>query len=110
MSKTNESLFEIKQSSQGRFVATQLLQYSQFPELKKFISEQKEIYLKNKSTDGRPIWIDILTNVGNIIDSYQSQSRSVKRKLEQIEEKYFRKAETNRLKNRSAKKEIDNLR
>jgi hypothetical protein len=110
MSTSNQNLFQINESSEGRFVATKLVEYSQFPQLKKFISEQKEIYLKNKVTDGRPIWIDILTNVGNIIDSYQSQSRSVKRKLEQIEEKYFRKAETNRLKNRSAKKEIDNLR
>ena len=110
MSKTNESLFEIKQSSQGRFVATQLLQYSQFPELKEFISEQKEIYLKNKATDGRPIWVDIFTTVGDVIDSYASQSRSVRRKLERIEQKFFQKAETNRLKNRSTKKEIDNLR
>lgn len=101
---------DIKLVSDGRYISTKLIEYSEFPQLKKFITKQRETYLKNKSIDNRPIWLDILTSVGDVIDSYQSQNRSVRRKLEQLEEKLFRKAETNRLKNRSSKKEIDNLR
>jgi len=101
---------EFNTQSEGRHYIGTLVKYSDFPNLKKFIYEQKELYLKTKSIDGRPVWIDVLTTVGDVIDSYQSQSRGVRRKLKQAEEKHFQKAETNRLKNRSGKKLIDNLR
>jgi hypothetical protein len=104
----NELVFNTQ--SEGRYYVEKLVKYSDFPNLKKFIYDQKELYLKTKSTDSQPIWIDVLTTVGDVIDSYQSQSRGVRRKLKQAEEKHFQKAETNRLKNRSPKKLIDNLR
>lgn len=101
---------KLKKVSAGRFFSTDLIRYSQFSELKELVSKQKSIYHKNKSTDGRPIWIDVFTTVGDVIDSYSSQSKSVKRKLAKFDEKYFQKAETNRLKNSSSKKLTDNLR
>jgi hypothetical protein len=107
MSQTKLNLIE---HSTGRHFITNLVRYSDFQQLKEIVSEQKAYFLNMKATDGRPIWIDIFTTVGDIIDSYSSQSRSVKRNLEKIEEKFFQKAETNRLKNRSTNKETDNLR
>lgn len=102
--------FKLNETSNGRFIVTNLVRYSEFQQLKQLVSEQKAIFLQHKAVDGRPIWVDIFTTVGDVIDSYASQSRSVKRKLEKIEEKFFQKAETNRLKNRNPKKETDNLR
>ena len=101
-----------QKSGDGRFlVNSSILSYKQFDELTSFLKQQQFSYLKSKAKDGRPIWVDFFTTIGEIISAYQSQlSRQQKRKLEKEEGKYFKKAETNRMKNQSKSKMIDNLR
>lgn len=105
-------ILKTQSSGDGRFlINAEIVPYDKFDELSKKLTEYKEKYEKTKATDGRPIWVDFFTTVREIDTGYQSQlSRQQKRKLEREEGKFFKKAETNRMKNQSKSKKVDNLR
>jgi len=105
-------ILKTQSSGDGRFlINAEIVPYDKFDKLSKKLTEYKEKYEKTKATDGRPIWVDFFTTVREIMTGYQSQlSRQQKRKLEREEGKFYKKAETNRMKNQSKSKKIDNLR
>jgi hypothetical protein len=85
--------------------------YNGFSEVEQFLTKAQKTFLKTKTIDGRPIWIDYMTTIREIITGYQSQlNRQQRRKLAREENKYFKKAETNRMKNQKSNKKIDNIR
>jgi len=99
----------------GRYIVTHpdkaVIPYDELVNLQSFLNKKQKEFIKNKSTDGRPIWVDCFTTIRDIMIAYQSQlSRQQRRKLEREEGKFYKKAETNRMKNQSNKKKIDNLR
>jgi len=88
-----------------------IIEYTDFNQVEELLVKYRKVYLKNKSKDGRPIWFDYSTTIEEIIKGYQSQlNRKQKRKLAREDNKYFKKAETNRMKNQKSSKKIDNLR
>lgn len=88
-----------------------IIKYNSFSEVESFLVELQAQYKKTLTSDGRPIWVDYMTTIGEIITAYQSQTnRNQRRKLEREENKFFKKAETNRMKNQKVNKIIDNLR
>jgi len=87
------------------------VKYNQFCKVESFLIELQKQYKKTITSDGRPIWVDYMTTIGEIIRAYQSQTnRSQRRELEREANKFFKKAETNRMKNQKASKIVDNLR
>lgn len=102
----------IHNSGEGRFlINASVVSYDQFNDVSKYLDEKQSQFLHSKINDGRPIWVDFFTTVRQIIIGYQSQlSRQQRRRLEREAGKYFKKAETNRMKNQSRSKSIDNLR
>lgn len=106
---------KVNTSGEGRYFIFDskngIIKYSNFSEIEQLLIKYRKIYIKNKSKDGRPIWFDYFTTIGEIIKGYQSQlNRGQKRKLAREENKFFKKAETNRMKNQKSSKQIDNLR
>ena len=88
-----------------------LVKYNQFSEVESVLTNLQKEYKKSLAADGRPIWVDYCTKIGEIITAYQSQTtRKQRRRLERESNKFFKKAETNRMKNQNANKIVDNLR
>jgi len=106
---------KVNSSGEGRYFIFDskngFIEYNDFNEVEQILVKYRKVYLKNKSKDGRPIWFDYFTTIAEIIKGYQSQlNRQQKRKLAREDNKYFKKAETNRMKNQKSSKKIDNLR
>jgi hypothetical protein len=106
---------KVNSSGEGRYFIFDskngFIEYNDFSEVEQILVKYRKVYLKNKSKDGRPIWFDYFTTIAEIIKGYQSQlNRQQKRKLAREDNKYFKKAETNRMKNQKSSKKIDNLR
>jgi hypothetical protein len=117
MSKSKEQNEQLVtyQSGIGRYFLYDrengIIQYDRFSEVESILKNLQSVYKKTITSDGRPIWIDYNTKIGEIIIAYQSQTnRKLRRKLERESNKFFKKAETNRMKNQKASKIIDNLR
>jgi hypothetical protein len=105
----------LKQSGDGRYflfnTSDGWLKYNDFSEVEDILKGLQSKYKNTITSDGRPIWIDYYTTIREIITAYQSQiNRQQRRKLERESNKFFKKAETNRMKNQKASKIIDNLR
>lgn len=117
MSKLESKKEELKKifTGTGRYVLFDttncIVRYNQFCEVESFLIELQKQYKNTTTSDGRPIWVDYLTTINEIITAYQSQTnRSQRRELEREAYKFFKKAETNRMKNQKASKIVDNLR
>lgn len=88
-----------------------IVKYNHFSDVESYLIKLQREYKKTISSDGRPIWVDYMTTIREIITAYQSQTnRHQRRELQREEKKYFKKAETNRMKNQKASKIVDNLR
>ena len=114
-SEVKKEQLSINNVGEGRYFlfdsVSGIVKYNHFTEVESFLVKLQSQYKKTLASDGRPIWVDYNTKIGEIITAYQSQTnRNLRRKLEREENKFFKKAETNRMKNQKFGKIIDNLR
>jgi hypothetical protein len=113
--KLKKEQLNIQNVGEGRYflfdTVNGIIKYNSFSEVESFLVKMQTQYKKTLTSDGRPIWVDYTTKISEIITAYQSQTnRNLKRKLERESNKFFKKAETNRMKNQKSSKIVDNLR